>query len=122
MEIPPLDEMAKEFGVSSVVKDRLVELILLDPQLRLQLSKDRCRQIIQDIEQNGKRWSGQFSLARFCMCYPFIYLLRTRREQRSKGLEAMKVLARTQIHFFWLLAKACRRSPTQFDLQHVSKA
>jgi len=53
----PIRRHGPGFGVSSAVKDRLVELILLDPRLRLQLSRDRCWQIIQDIEQNGKRWS-----------------------------------------------------------------
>jgi hypothetical protein len=57
MERTPLDDMAKDFGASSAVKDRLVELILLDQRLRPQLSKDRCREVIQDVEQNGKRWS-----------------------------------------------------------------
>ena len=55
--VAPTRRYGNGFGVSSAVKDRLVELILLDPRLRIQLSKDRCRQIIQDIEQNGKRWS-----------------------------------------------------------------
>lgn len=56
--VAPTRRYGKGFGESSAVKDRLVELILLDRRLRLQLSKDRCRQIIQDYEQNGKRWSG----------------------------------------------------------------
>lgn len=53
----PTRRHGKGFGASSAVKDRLVELILLDQRLRPQLSKDRCREVIQDVEQNGKRWS-----------------------------------------------------------------
>jgi hypothetical protein len=54
----PIRRHGPGFGASCVVKDRLVELILLDPRLRLQLSKDRCREVIQDVEQNGKLWNG----------------------------------------------------------------
>ena len=53
----PTRRHGKGFGASSAVKDRLVELILLDQRLQPQLSKERCREVIQDVEQNGKRWS-----------------------------------------------------------------
>ena len=53
----PTRRHGKGFGASSAVKDRLVELILLDQRLRPRLSKDRCREVIQDVEQNGKGWS-----------------------------------------------------------------
>jgi len=47
----PTRRHGKGFGVSSAVKDGLVELILLDQRLRPQLSKDRCREVIQDEQE-----------------------------------------------------------------------
>jgi hypothetical protein len=56
--VNPIRQYGQGHRSTSIVKDRLVDLILLDR--RIELSRERCRQAITDADQVGKRWNPLF--------------------------------------------------------------
>jgi len=56
--VNPTRQYGQGHRSTSIVKDRLVDLILLDR--RIELSRERCRQAITDADQVGKRWDPLF--------------------------------------------------------------
>jgi hypothetical protein len=53
----PVHRPQRGYGSSSVIRDRSVDLIFLDEQLRPQISKDQCRERIDTVHQDGERRS-----------------------------------------------------------------
>jgi hypothetical protein len=56
--VTPTRQYGQGHRSTSIVKDRLVDLILLDR--RIELSREQCRQAITDADQVGKRWNPLF--------------------------------------------------------------
>ena len=52
----PIRKCYTGYGPSSAVRDRLIDLLFLDPEQRPQISRDQCKQRIHLIQQDGKRW------------------------------------------------------------------
>jgi hypothetical protein len=67
----PVRKCYKGYGWSSTVIDRLVDLMFLDPQHYLQISKQQCRKRINLTQQDGKRWRRLIS----CMGYKILLCL-----------------------------------------------